>query len=419
MIRRFFDILIPSSSGTRFLALIMVIVAVFLACEFPAHLQDQISTNGGGGDPPVYLHLANDLRHGLYSHTMNTCFPPGYPLILALMPAPINYTSAILLSALLALASIPLVYLLVKKHVGSSAALLSSACWTFVVLISHDYFLRPMTEPLFIVACLVLFLVQKPIAKGFLSGFLPLIRPEGILLIFAGALGTKPWRSRFAVLVIALALNLPYLCFVHDISGRWQWSAKNSFNQQVSPYVIAGTWVATQKLEKMQGLPMPLTAYPHRPLPTFPPPTDPRVIQTLGMDLARKAQLYESPISRIFVNLRRCWERSDHPIFLAFLGFLGLIPLARKRNPLLLPIFSLIPLGLLWLPYFFGRERFMLLLLLSAALSAAGILFAYQLWPMHHIGEIQRRRRTGFINSDSAVIIAQPTHHKARQVVDA
>lgn len=221
------------SSGRRIRAERAVVAAVLLVsmilCIFVFDPKMSIS-----GDNAEFIILAKSIVTGYgmkYINSPNptpsTKYPFGFPLLLALIEfiSPGNYIAMKVMVVLFFLSSLPVVYLLAKRHVGvlpAFAIMLFSGISPHLLDFSHQI----MSEiPYLFFSLLALFLFERaqPLPRIFTSRWLIstllilmfsyYVRSVGISLILGAVaffLLRKDYKKALFVMVAAIALALPW-----------------------------------------------------------------------------------------------------------------------------------------------------------------------------------------------------------------
>jgi hypothetical protein len=166
-----------------------------------------------------------------------SCFPPGWPALVALPYAFMNHDDPMALlragqvaNVLLGTLAPLLAFLLMRPYLGSRLALLGMALLMFspqyIVYSKND--LSEMSFTCALLAAWLLLRRDRRVLAGLVFGFAYLIRPEALLA--AGGLGLWLWRRdrrppwRLAVPVVLVMI--PYLVFIRVQTGAFDLTSK-------------------------------------------------------------------------------------------------------------------------------------------------------------------------------------------------
>ena len=186
-------------------------------------------------DGTLYLDQTSQLvNHG---HLPWSCFPPGWPAVVAgpylfldrtdpfsLLRA--GQAANVILGTLMPL----LAFFLMRPFLGTRLAVLGMAILMFLPL-NIVYSKNDLSEMSFtcaLLACWLLVRREKMILAGLMFGFAYLIRPEALLA--AGGLGLWLWRNdrrppwRLAIPMVAVMT--PYLIFIRTQTGAFDLTSK-------------------------------------------------------------------------------------------------------------------------------------------------------------------------------------------------
>ena len=203
------------------------------------------STDTLEGDEGRYYEFANNLLRGYYSPpapNINLWSGPGYPIFLmpfVWLEAPLILIK--LTNALLQYLSIVLLFLAIDKYISRKYALICSFFWA-LYYISYQELYSMLTEPLTsFLSSLILYFVTRIsspggpralylVFSGLTIGFLALTKIVfgyvilGMLVICVVALLFKRskgyGRSCTLLLLTALFLNVPYLIYTYNLTGK-------------------------------------------------------------------------------------------------------------------------------------------------------------------------------------------------------
>lgn len=186
-------------------------------------------------------------------------FPPGYPvLMVALLPlAGSPELAGRIISLLLSTASIPLVYLVVRRF--GSALLGISAAGLFALLperVWHSVMVWSDAAFLFMILLMLVFaqiwLRSRRLSLaglvGAAAGCAYLLRPEALGLLAALLLVGVIWfrfsrrilAGALIAAIVCAALAWPYVSFLHAHTGKWQISTKGEMNWSMAQELAFG-----------------------------------------------------------------------------------------------------------------------------------------------------------------------------------
>jgi len=324
-------------------------------------------------DTGHYVAIADGLRHGAI-HPILSLHPPGFPIILALMPAALTVTTAVVAGLLGFLAVLVLLYVVALRYGGVAAATVSGIAWLLLLHFSPDTPALPISDNAFVAVALVGLIARRPVAVGAAGGFAMLTRPEGMMLVALLTIRQLHVRRAFIVLAVAVAVYAPYLVVLHSLNGQWMITGKHQVNWQVAPYRVAG--VSNPELNAMGAR-----------FGFLPPPTDNRVVAIIGPAQRARARLLMLDVPfRMRVNLRTWWIalRQIAPLPLLGLGLLGVcVCIWRRRFGPLSDAVCLVIVSFGWLPYFYIGHRGMLAAFAALALLAGVSILPVVSWVRH------------------------------------
>jgi hypothetical protein len=220
------------------------------------------------GDEERYYQFGQNLLHGFYSPpspNLNLWNGPGYPILLVpfiFLKTPL--IAITLFNAVLQYLSVVFLFKTAKKFVSLNLALVISCVWGFYFLAFPEIPLM-LSEPLtsFLII-LLLYLITKNqeagagrylIFAGLVAGYLTLTKIIFgyvfiLLLLFFAVLflvkRTKTVKSGLVIAAIALMVNLPYLVYTHNLTGKilyWGNSGGASLYWMSTPFEFEyGDW---------------------------------------------------------------------------------------------------------------------------------------------------------------------------------
>ena len=220
----------PLGGIARGRTLLIVALAVGLAVRLACLAVDPLIHPDG----PAYLALATEVLGGRFGHVLGNYYSPLYPSLIALPVAlgvPLELAGR--LTAIVAgLASLPLLYVFVRRRLGVSAAtaaVLVAAVQPALVKASAQ--VLPETLAATLILGWLVALPNAPVTAGALAGLAYLARPEGVLLVPLGLFRVRARRA--AYVGVALLVMAPALLAVHVETGRWQLSPREARNVPV------------------------------------------------------------------------------------------------------------------------------------------------------------------------------------------
>jgi hypothetical protein len=159
------------------------------ACDWYSYLQQAVLLRSG------HLYLETELNPRVFPaaaplgyYTRNdkivAQFPPGYPVLMALLGF-FNLESYV--TPLLGMLSFFLIFLIIKEFTNQSTALMFSILWILFPLTvwGSVYMMSDLPACFFLLLCYYLLMKGKIPLSGLLFGFSLLIRPSNIILAFA------------------------------------------------------------------------------------------------------------------------------------------------------------------------------------------------------------------------------------------
>jgi 4-amino-4-deoxy-L-arabinose transferase-like glycosyltransferase len=209
-----------------------------------------------GTDVAAFARLGkNFIESGSYSfgenYNMGVFFPPGYPLFIGVVNLFSHdlFASALLVSFISSLATIPLFYLIGKELCSEEAGLFAAFAYAVypLTIILGVYGNSDALFFCFYFFAVYVFLlslrkdrIRDLILFGILAGIATITRPEGMFLLALpflhslGILGVRPTSAKkhFMRVVIMLSIFImiiaPYMVFVKDYTGKFALSGKNN-----------------------------------------------------------------------------------------------------------------------------------------------------------------------------------------------
>jgi len=223
---------------------------LLIGIAFALRLYLAITAKGIDPDGVAYLSIAKDFIDRNYDEAFSNVFPPFYPFLTALLfplTGDIELAGRIISVILGTLTIIPIFYL-GKKLFGVTVTMFSvllSVFQPYLVQFSGSVLTESTYTFLLVLAVLVGWQGLNSRSKGLmfllgsLLGLAYLTRPEGIgfvILFFLWILffdGFRFWhdlRRKSSLLLFlmggVLILALPYILFLHEVTGRWILSRK-------------------------------------------------------------------------------------------------------------------------------------------------------------------------------------------------
>ncbi|MFC2163001.1 ArnT family glycosyltransferase [Candidatus Altiarchaeota archaeon] len=188
-------------------------------------------------------------------HNSGIIFPPGYPLAIGLTDLLLDdlMNSALAVSLISGLASIPLFYLIGKELFGREAGLYSAfgmAVYPFIARLS----VRGLSESLFL---FTFFLAVYAFIRSFkgssrvygglfglLAGYSYLVRTEGLFLLalpaFFGLARSLPVKTTTVMVAGFILVSTPYIFFLWDSTGHFMISGKGLINVMIADSLVGG-----------------------------------------------------------------------------------------------------------------------------------------------------------------------------------
>ncbi|MEI9475042.1 MAG: glycosyltransferase family 39 protein [Deltaproteobacteria bacterium] len=224
-----------------------------LGIAFVLRLYLVITARGIDPDAVAYLSIAKNFIDRDYYHAFSNVFPPFYPFLTALLfPFTGDFELAgRIVSAILGTLTILPIFYLGKRLFGETITMFSVLLAVFqpyLVRFSGSVLTESTYTFLVALAVLVGWKGLDSRSKGLmfllgvLLGLAYLTRPEGIgfvILFFPWILffdGPRFWlhlRRKCSMLFLLMAgvliLALPYILFLHEVTGRWILSRKVGF----------------------------------------------------------------------------------------------------------------------------------------------------------------------------------------------
>lgn len=200
----------------------------------------RVQTIGTGNDDAVYLLLGRALLRGSYrelfyiDHPIHSQYPPGYPVLLALVGAPLDGDLRLVIAAniLLSCASLALLYEVVRRWSAPLATLVVAVlAFSPSLVLSAS---RVQSEPMFMAALMLALWALRPSASERLRWvaigavvIATLTRSAGlavVLAIFTHFLLARAWRHAAALAIISILTIAPWLLWTaiapQQVAGR-------------------------------------------------------------------------------------------------------------------------------------------------------------------------------------------------------
>jgi 4-amino-4-deoxy-L-arabinose transferase-like glycosyltransferase len=223
-----------------------------------------------------------DLRGQYHIH-----FPPGYPALVAPVYLLVgdSHRAGQIVSLAGGMALVVLAYLLARRMAGAPVGLVAAALVAIYPPLVHaavSVHSESVYAALFGVALLVsLRLVQRPglVLSGVAGGLVAamyLVRPEGLLLsigfvwvaatwLFRGDRPAAVARRALSFVSCLLAFAVPYIVYLHAITGAWLLSGKDlSVWREASPLRLEGLVLGLARTRPWLGLPTEAAAFAER-----------------------------------------------------------------------------------------------------------------------------------------------------------
>jgi hypothetical protein len=252
------------------LAVMALILATGLGLRIWAAGQNEFPTVDGA----LYLDQTHELvNHG---HLPWSCFPPGWPAVVAAPYAFMDKTdpmallrasqvSNVVLGALMPL----LAFFFLRPYLGTRLALAGMAILMFLPM-NVVYSKNDLSEMSFTCALLGSWLLlrrERLIATGLMFGFAYLIRPEALLA--AGGLALWLWRRDrrlpWRMILPMILVMIPYLVFIRVQTGAFDLTSKTvavSLSLEAHPgwsylgLIIDNLRILLPKLAGLLGVPL-------------------------------------------------------------------------------------------------------------------------------------------------------------------
>ncbi len=237
------------------------------------------------GDEGRYLSFAHNLLEGYYSPPAPNIIltnGPGYPLmIMPFLGLKLPLICISLMNAILYYLSVVLLYKAVLNTVNKKMAVITGLFWAcyFNAYESIPYILSELLT-IFLVSLFLLMLVKLfkserqsderlflwlsgltfgyLVLTKFIFGYVLLIMlaGTGILLVFKRK--SKAFRYGFFVMGIAFLINVPYLLYTYNLTGKlfyWGSAGGDSMYWMTTPYKFEyGNWYSFEEIEKDTSL---------------------------------------------------------------------------------------------------------------------------------------------------------------------